>query len=230
MLLMNKSNTNISNSSYDWEIDISFWVLFVSNIINIFLILSSRANFFTVFLVYLVQAFIICIFYLIRILKINSFSVVLSKIEKFKKKEEIKNQAIKQFLFIYGLFFFLAFAVSFLFLKYSLRHEEINYQLILNTSLVFLGNHFFSFCYNYKHLTRGGDINKIAFEPLLRIFPIYFVMLFIVFGFYTNLLLSFFLIIRGGFDLVGHIARSMNYEGITPSSNYFIRKYGSNEK
>ncbi len=170
--------------------DRSTWSLLAVNGVTMILALALNWSLSTLLLIYWIQSVEIGVFHLIRMVRQgeNSGCSKLSDPTFFASH--------------YGgiHFVYLLFIRSGMFGEGAVPTAEVG--VIVATSLLFFGNHLFSYLRNIAAETRRQDVKKMMFEPYARVIPMH---LAIIFGAVTHAALPFFLVLKTVADLIAHV-------------------------
>jgi hypothetical protein len=186
------------------RVDLSFFILIVSNLITIIFALKDNWNFFELLLVFWAQSIIIGIFNFARIITLKKFSTENFKInhKSVNTTKATRNLTAFFFLINYGFFHFGYFLFL---LRGNIINNQINIIGILFIIGVFFVNHLFSFIFNYKRDSeKVKNIGTVLVFPYARIIPMHTVMIFGMFLANNQTGLLFFLILKTIADVIMH--------------------------
>jgi hypothetical protein len=197
------------------RLDLSLFLLIISNIITIILATTQNWNLVSIMWIFWVQSIIIGIFNFIRILTLKEFSTENFKVndQPVEPTESTKKFTAFFFLFHYG-FFHLVYMLFLLSNNAELNGIPVTYNLSLNLSgiigiiimgMIFFGNHLFSFIYNYERDSKKvRNIGTIMFFPYARILPMHLAIVFGLFLINDARSIIIFLILKTIADIVMH--------------------------
>ena len=185
-----------------FKLDLSAYMLIVSNIITIFFAIKENWSLLTIMLIYWFQSVTIGLFNFIRILRLKNFSTENFYINKrpVKPTERTKKFTALFFAIHYGFFHF-GYLV-FLLQKLNIK-ATVLFPIIIS-SIVFFVNHLFSFLAHREELNKKQNIGKVMFFPYARIIPMHLTIVFGVFLIKNPIALVFFLLLKTFADLVMH--------------------------
>ena len=199
---------DLVRKSFRWD-DMSLWFLLFSNIITIYFAVTQNWDLLTVMWIYWFQSVIIGIFNFIRILKLKDFysdNLTDSRGNKIiEPTEGGKNLVAFMFIVHFGFFHFVYWLFIFG-LTYEDWKEAVNspiFDYILLSVFAFFMAHALSF-FNSRKIdeTKKQDIGLIMMYPYARIIPMHFT---ILFGFFINYWLLFFLVLKTIADVIMHV-------------------------
>jgi hypothetical protein len=179
--------------------------LFISNLTAIILIIINKWSAQEIFLVYLIQSFIIIIFFFLKIISLKKFS---SGILIYGKTPKPTNKLKFQMAFSFLILHFVAHYFLFIILIYPNLYNILksdNLISIIFMTIIFFINHAFSF-YFYK--TKKNKINDLGFLLIIPNFKIIPIIFFAFFGglFISNvILLLIILIFKTLGDIIFHL-------------------------
>ena len=197
------------------RLDLSLFLLIISNIITIILAITQHWNLISIMWIFWVQSIIIGVFNFIRILTLKEFSTENFKINNHPVDPTKSTKKFTAFFFLahYG-FFHLAYMLFLLSNNAELNGVPVAYNLSLNLSeiigiiimgMIFFGNHLFSFIYNYeKDSKKVRNIGTIMFFPYARILPMHLAIVFGLFLINDSRSILIFLILKTIADIVMH--------------------------
>ncbi len=170
--------------------DRSTWSLLAVNGVTIILALALNWSLATLLLIYWIQSVEIGVFHFIRMLRQGEGSGC------------SKLFYTSFFVYHYGGFH----VVYMLFIRSGILGEGViptaEVGVIVGTSLLFFGNHLFSYLRNRPAETKRQDVKTMMLEPYVRIVPMH---LAIILGGITDAALPFFLVLKTGADLIAHV-------------------------
>ncbi|MCK9361032.1 DUF6498-containing protein [Patescibacteria group bacterium] len=187
--------------------DPSLWLLIASNAITIYLALTQGWNLGTLMWVYWIQSVIIGVFHFIRILRLEKFSIEGVKVNGKEIPVTSSEVLVKGFFATffaihYGIFHFvyLVFLIVGVFTPVfgsgAPEWREVGFA-----SLIFFGNHLFSFFFNQSRDSHEQNIGAVMMYPYGRILPMHIT---IIIGAFVNAL-PLFLILKAVADAVTHV-------------------------
>jgi len=194
-----------SSSINGFRFDYSVWLLVFSNIVTIILAITQKWGFMNILWIYWSQSVIIGFFNFLKILTLKNFSTerLLVNGKPVNPTQTTKVSTAFFFLFHYG--FFHAAYLVFLIVMTLGKSAEFSFGAIMLTTLIFFGNHLYSFLSNReKDSKKKKSLGSMIGFPYLRIIPMH---LTIIFGFVlpSFLPMIFFMILKTIADVFMHL-------------------------
>jgi Family of unknown function (DUF6498) len=195
------------NLFQDW----SLWSLLLANGVTIVFAVIQDWNVLVLMWVYWLQNIVIGYFNFLRIRQLREFSTegLVINGHPAEPTQETKNYVARFFLLHYGGFhlayfiFLLIFSLNGMFGsvgRNALNAADLEY--IIPTSLLFLGNHVFSYFYNRPRDTGRQKIGSLMFYPYARIIPMH---LTVILGAFLGGGLLLFLLLKTLADAIMHV-------------------------
>lgn len=198
----------IEQSKFVWWRDPSLWVLLVLNIATIYFALREDWDLATIMWIYWIQSVTIGVFYFIRILQLEKFSIEGIKINGRLVPVTALEVLVKGFFATffaihYGIFHFvyLVFMIVGIFTPVFGTGGAPEWKEVGLVSALFFLNHFFSFLFNQRTDSHQQNIGMIMLYPYARIIPMHFT---IVAGAFLNAL-PLFLVLKALADVLSHL-------------------------
>jgi hypothetical protein len=189
--------------------DVSLQLLLVINLLTIFFAVREGWGLETLIWVYWFQSIIIGFFNVIRIVRLENFSTDGLKIndQPILPTLGLKYIIAGLFLIPYAFFHFTYFTILlFGFSGIGKSTSIVEWNFVFLTSLVFFGNHLFSYMYNKERDTQKVNISTLMILPYVRILPMHItVFLAPIFAFFTPIPLLIFLLFKTGADMATHV-------------------------
>jgi hypothetical protein len=216
--------------------DRSLWLLLLANGITVLLAVIQNWNVLILMWVYWFQSIVIGFFNFLRIRQLGEFSTAGLTIngQAVEPTEKTKNRVARFFLLHYGFFHLVYFIFLLVFSQHgmfdgvdggALSSADLRY--IIPTSLLFLGNHVYSYSYNKPRDAGSQNIGTLMFYPYARIVPMH---LTIILGGFLSGGLLLFLLLKTFADAIMHVVehRILLRGGDTASGEpKVIRRLGS---
>lgn len=194
--------------------DSSTRMLLLTNILSGAYIISQGLNIYSLLLVYWIQSVIIGVFQFLKIINLNKF---VSKNPVTNKQTVQSNNSVKYFmgfffLFHYGLFHnvYFGFITSDYTKFFGLGEAKISVFGILLMTVLFFGNHLFSYLANKdKDESQPPDIRAMVLKPYVRILPMHLtlmlgIFLTLIMPGHERLIIILFIFLRTLADLKFH--------------------------
>ena len=215
-----------------WRIllDPTAYSLIVSNLIVLVLAISGNWHLSTILMIYLVQSVIIGVFNTIRILRLNAFTTEGFKVNGKSVEPTRETQLRTAFGFVLTYGFFHLIYLIFVHGVFG-GQSPIEYPHVLQSAMVFLMHHSFSYIANTQSEIKPPNIGNVMLTPFLRILPMH---LTIIFGSFITLVLGWnalvillFLALKTIADLLMHMAEHFPWDQF---ENELFGKYGITKK
>jgi len=195
-----------------FNLDLSLFLLILSNIITIILAVTENWSLITLIWIFWTQSIIIGIFNFIRILTLKNFSTENFYINHMPVAPTKSTKYFTAFFFLihYGFFHFVYFVFllagsAFQIAGNSLPITGLSLLFIFINIAIFFGNHLYSFIANYeKDSKKVKNIGTVMFFPYARIIPMHLTIVFGIFLIHSTGALIFFLILKTIADIIMH--------------------------
>lgn len=191
--------------------DRSLWLLLLANGITVLLAVIQNWNVLVLMWAYWSQSIVIGFFNFLRIRQLGEFSTAGLTIngQAVEPTEVAKNRVARFFLQHYGFFHLVYFIFLLVFSRLGMFNgadggavSSADLIYIIPTSLLFLGNHVYSYFYNKPRDARRQNIGTLMFYPYARIVPMH---LTIILGGFLGGGLLLFLLLKTFADAIMHV-------------------------
>jgi hypothetical protein len=190
------------NFSKYFKLDLSFFLLIVSNVLIIVFALIDGASLGAILIIYLFQSIIIGFFNFFRIWNLKNFTTDHFRINKRRVEPTVGTKRFTAvfFAFHYGIFHFAYFIFLARFLEFG-----FSFFWIFIFTVSFFISHLISYKQNKeKDAEKRHNIGKVMFFPYARIIPMHLTIVFGLAFVGSQGALLFFLILKTIADLIMH--------------------------